>query len=280
MRFQFHPNKGDALRQLSAEDIEIREDGVPRKIALFEGPQSSAHTVPVEISLLFDCSASVDRVAVANANIFRETLLDRFPNVSIAVYGFSDSLVRLVRPTRDPAALKKAMDLIASIPARDTPLFGSIADTIRDAAVTSPNVIRMLVIFSDGESSTPGDEVRAFEVAKAAEKSGTTLFPVMLDGPAADHSREAMQSTAEFMKLASVTGGKSLVGFMGTDVLPSILQAVAHEIENDYVAGVYLSVDGKAGLSADGKARPRKIEVVLRSKVRGKLIEAPRTILY
>ena len=107
VRFQFHQNKGDLLRNLIPEDIEIREDGVRRKVALFEGPQSSEHTVPVEISLLFDCSASVDRVAVTNANLFRETLLDRYPNVSIAVYGFSDSLVRLVRPTRDPAALKK-----------------------------------------------------------------------------------------------------------------------------------------------------------------------------
>jgi VWFA-related protein len=272
VRFQFRQNKADPAHELTAEDIEIREDGVPRKIALFEGPGKSSRTVPVELSLLFDCSASVDRIGVADPNLFRETLLNQFPNLSIAIYGFSDSLVRFARPTRDILVLKKAMDQISSIPARDTPLFGSIADTIRDAATTSPNVIRLLVVFSDGESSTPGDEGRSGEAAKVAEKSGTAIFPVMLDKPAADRSGDSMESTSEFIKLASATGGKSLQGMMGTNVLPSILQALAKEVENDYVAGVYLS--------ADGKPKPRKIEVVLRSKARGKLAGGARTILY
>ncbi len=52
---------------------------------------------------------------------------------------------------------------------------------------------------------------------------------------------------------------------MGTDVLPAVLKAIGHEIENDYVAGFYLS--------SATRPKPRRIEVVLHSQVRGKLIE-------
>src|ERR1700678_2044007 len=113
-------------------------------------PSAANPPLPVEISLLFDCSASVERIAAMSSRVFRDNLLDEFPNASIAIYGFSDNLVRFARPTRDSAALKKAMDLVAAIPKGDTPLFGSIADTVRDAATTGANVVRMLVVFSHG----------------------------------------------------------------------------------------------------------------------------------
>ena len=270
VRFQVRPKKGEVIRDLAPEDIEIREDGVAQKIAVFEGGQVAARTVPVEISLLFDCSASVDRIAALSSRVFREGLLDEFPNASIAIYGFSDSLARLSRPTRDASTLKKAMDLVASIPKRDTPLFGSIADTIRDAATTGANVIRMLVVFSDGESASPGDEARADEAARVAKESGTAVFPVMLE--TTGNSVGSAGSIHDFMSLASETGGKQFQGFMGTDVLPTVLKAVAREIRYDYVGGFYLA--------ASGKPKSHKIEVVLRSKDRGQLYGGSRTIMH
>jgi hypothetical protein len=223
----------------------------------------------VEISLLFDCSASVERVAALSPRVFRDNFLDEFPNVSLAIYGFSDNLVRFATPTRDAATLKKAMDLVASIPQRDTPLFGSIADTIRDAATTGANVIRMLVVFSDGESAWPGDENRADEAARVAEASGTTLFPVMLNKAGAS-SMDAAESIHDFMSLAGATGGRVFQGFMGTNVLPSILKAVSGEVRSDYIAGFYVP--------AVGDKKRHRIEVVLRSKTLGKLYGGSRTL--
>jgi VWFA-related protein len=268
--FQLRQNKTQPIYNLRAEDIEVREDGVAQKIAVFEGGANAARTVPIEISLLFDCSASVDRIAAFGARVFHQNLLDEFPNASIAIYGFSDNLVRLSRPTRDAGALKKAMDMVATVPKRDTPLFGSIADTIRDAATTGANVIRMLVIFSDGESASLGDESRADEATRAARESGTALFPVMLNKSGA--SMDSVDSIHDFMNLAPATGGRELQGLMGVDVLPSILKALAREIRSGYIAGFYVPVSGEP--------KRHKIEVVLRAKDQGRLYGGSRILMH
>jgi VWFA-related protein len=273
VRFQVRPNKGQPIPTLRPEDIEVREDGVAQKVAVFEGRPGSPRTVPVEISLLFDCSASVERIAAMSPHIFRESLLDEFPNASMAIYGFSDVLARFTRPTRDAAVLKKALDLAAAIPQRDTPLFGSIADTLRDAASTGAHVIRMLVIFSDGESTSPGDDSRVGEATRVAEESGTAIFPVMLNKPrTADHSMETVDSINEFMNLAQATGGKGFQGFMGTDVLPATLKALAGEMRSDYMAGFYVRVSEEQ--------KRHRIEVVLRSKDRGRLYGGSRVLVH
>jgi VWFA-related protein len=268
--FQLRQKKGEPIRELRAEDIEVREDGVGQKIAVFEGGSSAARTVPVEISLLFDCSASVDRISATSLRVFRDSLLDEIPNVAIAIYGFSDDLVRLARPTRDAAALKKAMDLVAGIPKNDTPLFGSIADTVRDAATTGANAIRMLVIFSDGESASFGDDNRASEAIRVAGESGTMLFPVMLSKLSG--SMDAASSIRDFMGLASATGGKEYQGLMGTDVLPTVLKSLAGEIRAEYIAGFYVPVTGQP--------KRHQIEVVLRSKDQGRLYGGSRVLVH
>jgi VWFA-related protein len=270
VRFQFLPRKGDPPRELRREDIEMRENGVVQPVAMFAPLGAAAISVPVEITLLFDCSASVDHIGVLNPNTFRENLLDQFPNVSVAVYGFSDTLVRFATPTRDPATLKNAMDRVASIPARGTPLFGSIAAVVENAGTTGPNVVRMLVIFSDGESESPGDELLAREASKAAEKSGMALFPVILNKPSASGSMESIESVSDFAKLASETGGHVLQGFMGDDVLPSILKALTHEIQQDYVAGYYMDTSRKP--------KSRQVKVALAPGVRGKVYGGARTV--
>jgi hypothetical protein len=129
---------------------------------------------------LFDCSGSVERIGAINPHVLRENLLDEFPNASVAMYGFSDYLVRFTRPSRDPNALKRAADRVSSIPAQNTPLFGSIADTLHDANMTRGSVLRMLVVFSDGLSHSAGDEDRIDEATRMAQDSGTTLYPVLL----------------------------------------------------------------------------------------------------
>jgi len=271
IRFQLRANRGRPARTLGPEDIEIREDGVAQKIAVFESG-TAARSVPEEISLLFDCSASVDRVNQLDPRVFHESLLDEFPNASLAVYGFSDDLVRLSRPTRDAATLKKAIDLVATIPQRDTPLFGSIADTVRDASSTGANAIRMVVILSDGESTSPGDASRVEEAARVAREAGASLFPVMLNGPAAGSSREAADSVKGFMGLAAATGGKEFFGLMGGNVLPTVLQGLAREMRSEYVAGFYVA--------ASAEPKRHRIEVVLQSKEQGRIYGGSRELVH
>jgi Flp pilus assembly protein TadD len=109
VRFQVSPKKGALISDLRAEDIQILEDGAPQKVALFEGGRFYPRSVPLEITLLFDCSGSVQNAGSLDPNVFGKSLLDEYVNTKVAIYAFADELTRLTTPTRDGAALVKAL---------------------------------------------------------------------------------------------------------------------------------------------------------------------------
>ena len=180
VRFQVSPKKGVPVSDLRAEDIQILEDGARQKVVLFEGGRLYPRSVPLEITLLFDCSASVQNAGSLDPNVFGKSLLDEYVNTKIAIYAFTDDLTRLTTPTRDGAALMKALHGVRAIRTGGTPLFGSIADTARDSTASGESAVRILVIFSDGESTTAGDDSRDGEAIQAAQDRGIALYPVTL----------------------------------------------------------------------------------------------------
>jgi len=122
VRFQVTPAKGQFLTDLRPEEFEILEDGVSRKIALFEGGRFYPRKVPLEITVLFDCSGSMDAADILNTKVFEKNLLEEYENVSVAIYGFSEELVRLTQPTRDGRLLAKAMTAALGVRRGSTPL--------------------------------------------------------------------------------------------------------------------------------------------------------------
>jgi VWFA-related protein len=278
VRFQVIPQKGQFVTDLRPADIEIREDGIPQQIGLFEGGRFYPRTVPLEIALLFDCSGSVQFAGTLDPHVFDENLLKEYESVAIAIYAFSDDLVRLTGPTRDGPALRKAMEAVRSVPAGDTPLFGDIAETARDAASIGGYATRMMVIFSDGESTRGGDSARAVEAIQVAQELGMALCPVKLPGvrvtPRAQSEWELLklQSIGSFMNLASATGGEAFDAIGTKDVLPAILKSLANHVRYDYVVGFYPSSSG-------GRNRHR-IEVVLRSRDRGEMLGGVRALVH
>jgi VWFA-related protein len=281
VRFQVVPQKGQFVTDLRPEDIEIREDGIPQQIGLFEGGRFYPRTVPLEIALLFDCSGSVQFAGTLDPHVFDENLLREYESVAIAIYAFSDSLVRLTGPTRDGPTLMKAMRAVRIVPAGDTPLFGDIAETAGDAVSIGGNATRMMVIFSDGESTRRGDSVRSAEAIQVAQELGVALCPVMLaqppsarvnPNPNSQWELDKLQSIGSFMSLASATGGQSFDAVGNKDVLPTILKSLANHVRYDYVAGFYPSSSG-------GRKR-HKIEVVLRSKNHGEIVGGFRALVH
>jgi hypothetical protein len=98
--FQVLSAKGQLIRDLRPDEIELREDGVPQ-IGFFEGGAGRTGGTPVDIALLFDCSPSVEVAGALDTNVFKQNILEEFENVRIAIYGFSAYLVRTTAPTRD-----------------------------------------------------------------------------------------------------------------------------------------------------------------------------------
>jgi VWFA-related protein len=305
VRFQVKPKRGELIRDLRPEDIELLEDGIPQKVAVFEGGKVFPHKAPLEITLLFDCSGSVRGAGTLNPYIFHKNLLDEYENASIAIYAFSGNLVRIAPPTRDPETLQHAMNQVLAVPTGDTPLFEAIGETLRQSAVR-PGVVRMLIVLSDGESTRPGDMSKVKPAIRVAQESGVSVSPVVLVNPGRQEiavaettgrppmrnmgsngpidsgmpvpSRSLGQnppapgSVKAYLDLADATGGQKFEEIASTQVLPRVLKRIAQQMQFDYVAGYY--PDRVTDLKA-----PHAVQVVLRTKERGTILGGTRIVI-
>jgi VWFA-related protein len=273
VRFQVSPERGKFITDLRAEDIEIREDGVPQAIALFEGGRFYPRRLPVEIALLFDCSLSVQEAGKLNPNVFQHGLLDEYDNASLAVFAFSDKLVRLTGATRTPSELNAALETVGKFPAGKTPLFEYIIATMREMSAGGSDALRILVVFSDGESTRAGDEWLDVDAVKAAKELGVAIYPVLLSRPDATATIERqIVSVQKFLDLAKTTGGEGTITLDSDEVLPRVLRSVAARVKFEYVAGYH---------PAPGTMRRQhEVQVVWRAKPRGEIIGGTRVLVH
>ena len=292
VRFQVAPKKGELVTGLRPEDIVVKEDGVPRKIAVFEGGRFYPRTVPVEISLLFDCSGSMATAGLIHPHVFGPNLLDEYENVRIAIYGFSDAFTRFTTPTRDPDTLRTAAAGVLTVPHGNTPLFQTIGAVVREAAGTPGNAIRWVVVFSDGEAYPESDTALWGHAVRDAQELGVALYPVTLEGgpteslqssaiphspliagPVARTGLDAAASRGLFAELGGLTGGQAFQDAASSEVLPSILRSLGRQIRMEYVVGYYYP-------PGSGSGKRRRITVTWSGPGRGDIAGGTRLIVY
>ena len=303
--------KGQYVEDLQKEDVRILEDGKPQSIAIFEGPpgaEGKRRTVPVEVILLLDVSLSVMNKDLLDPVAVKETFFDELgEDVTVAVYGFAQNTKRFCRPTRDSVKLEKALMDVYGFQALGTRLYESIIYTCRDAASRGGTVTRLMVVLSDGFSTTKALPRKAIE---AARRYGITLYPVILGhdrlsrrasgaggGKAANpktrnvwggqrlpgigdpgrggsvQQRQAQthyqeNQMADFAEIGEQTGGRSFdPQTVNSLIIRAILGAVVAQVETEYVAGYYPSGEGNKN------KKPSKVEVKFakNAKVKGKI---------
>jgi tetratricopeptide (TPR) repeat protein len=300
VQFQVTPKKGKLISPLQTEDIEILEDGVPQKTLLFEVGREYPRGMTVEISLLFDCSDSMQTIGAVDPYVFNTSLLDEYENVSVAIYGFTgpadpylvienhgwkiipasdplgEVLKRFTAPTRNARTLKSAMDAVLTMSPSDTPLFSAIGDAARDAGDKPNGAVRMLVVFSDGLSSSPGsmDLARADFASRTALRYGVSILPVLVDQPLSQfYSTLAPLSVARFQELARQTGGRASIHTATDSVMPEVLKTIAKQVlPYTYAAGYYPS--------SNDQNKRHEVQVVLRNKSKGDLTGGSRIVIH
>ena len=174
-----HVYKGKKpVNGLDKEAFELLENGAVQNIAFAEGP-GSGRTVPVEIILLMDISHSVMKPGLLTIQAIRHTFLKGGlrDDVNISVYGFARKLTRFTEPTRNTARIENAFKMAYDAEDGQTRVFEAMIQTMRDATTQGGNASRMLVVFSDGLSTT---ELEPVWVARAANVLGVPIYPVVL----------------------------------------------------------------------------------------------------
>ncbi len=175
--------KKSSVNGLGREAFELYEDGTPQNIAFVEGPPADGESaeersVPTEIIFLIDFSYSVMSPGLLDFNTIRSTMLEGLrKEVQISIYGFASNLKMFTGPTRDLAKLQKALEQSFASEAGGSRVYEAIMQTARHASNRGGNVSRMMVVFSDGLSTTNLDPAL---VSRSANAFGIPLYPVVL----------------------------------------------------------------------------------------------------
>ncbi|MDE0262443.1 MAG: VWA domain-containing protein [Bryobacterales bacterium] len=312
--------KRQSVNGLGKESFELFEDGVKQDIAFVEGPavegapEGAARSVPTEIIFLIDFSLSVMMRNLLDFTSIRTTLLEGLrKDVMISVYGFADSLKRFTGPTRDFAKLKRAIELTYESEALGSRVYEAIIQTARDASNRGGNVSRMMLVFSDGFSTTGLSPDIVVQVANAL---AIPIYPVILghselterynQGGGGGAWRQPRQPTpgqrrsqipggsrnpagllrrqsnirdresrqAIFADVGPRTGGQSFdPEVLNNLVIRKILGSLADLAETEYIVGYYPS-------SVDDELTAHQVQVRLVDEEAGKLYGGQRTIVH
>jgi VWFA-related protein len=308
---RFHAAKGGRyVLDLKPDDVVLLEDGQPRPFTVFEGGASRIHSVPVDLALVFDTSGSVVDQGLLDPVVFKSGLLDGVPNARLAVYGFTDKLRRFCPPTRDFEALRIALDALGTrkpvgavtIPLELPPkrkadengaswIYEAVMGAARDLAAQPGNATRLVVIFSDGLSSTTSAPEDA---ARVCEDLGIPVYPILLGhwklgekiraaqanqrpgrelSAAARRLNSTEEEMQEFASLGRLTGGGAFdPPAMGSGVLKQIVSGLAARVGSAYVVGFTPT--------SDGPPKRHRIEVRLKQKSLGQVVGGKRVITH
>jgi VWFA-related protein len=191
---------------LTAADFELRDDGVPRPVALI-----ATQSLPLTTFLVLDASGSVMGEKILQLRNASGALLRRLqPGERAALLTFDYEVALRVRPTSDLAPLERGLRDIA--PRGGTALFDALYAGVLLASAAGRSLI---VVFTDGDDNASWLDQTA--VRNVLEKSNVLVQAVGIvpDGQP-PHSGDAftLNRAAEAMhvrslrRLAEVTGGR------------------------------------------------------------------------
>ena len=295
---------------LKPEDVVLLEDGVPRPFTVFENALTGLDSAPVELTLLFDTSASVADAGLLDPLAFKEMLLDTLGDVRIAVYGFGRDMTEFTTPTHDYIQLTAAFAAVRDghstgrrielrlppkrlrpIGSGNTWLYEAVIAGIRAAGATPGDAPRMILVFSDGFGDTSST---AQDAADADREFGIPVYPVILGHrDLTERLRIAQQNMRpeqvtspdmlylhalearieDFARLADLTGGRSFdPPEMNLAVLRQVLRNMVALVRTEYTVGFV----------PPAAAAPRKhnLEIRLRDKNVGKVHGGARTVVH
>lgn len=310
---------------LSVEDVVLLEDGKPRKLTFFERGSSKRRTLPIELIWLVERSVFLPYTSgfVPRGGINPKTFYDgifaitrQIPDLYTSLYGFDIELWRCSQRTRNTDSISRAFqDLLARSPSapkialqlptgrrlvsKPAPLddkrapgsawlYESIIATLRDAAMSTGNTFRAIVVVSFGASGT---DSTCDDVSQVANEVGIPVYPVVLgysyrvapgsgspqypQNPSyASLMEQGAIKAREFASLGNKTGaGEFLLVNLSDDGMRLIIRTIEDHILHSYIAGFSPG-------AIEGSPRKHELEIKLVSKGKGKIIGGKRTVWY
>jgi VWFA-related protein len=195
---------GQAVRGLTAEDFELRDEGVPQQVQLV-----GAGTFPINVVLALDMSASLDAPRLARLRQGGDALVAALRDDDRgAVVGFNHVVGLEQRPTSDRGLLRRALSGL--VPSGMTSLVDAMYSGLLLA--DSGEHRSLLIVFSDGldTSSWLGPEpvmrtARRLETVVYAVAGTRSEVPALLDQVASATGGQVLRVDSERLDEAFVT---------------------------------------------------------------------------
>jgi Ca-activated chloride channel family protein len=209
-------DRGQAIKGLTQDDFELREDGVRQTISNF-----AAGDFPLATAIALDRSFSVAGPKLSLTKAAAQAFLNELRPGDEAMVIAVGSQVEVVAPlSTDRTAQRDAINRLDTF--GTTGLHDAIIHAIDDVQPAKGR--RALVIVSDGNDRY--SEASAADALERARRSDVMIFPVAIGATRAPL----------FAELATLTGGRSFLARDGA-ALTETLRGIAHELRQQYLLG-------------------------------------------
>lgn len=254
---------GKPVRDLTAEDFALEEEGRPQPIVSLGEPGK----VPTEIALLFDVSGSTHsqfRFEQEAAVRFIKEVLKPSDAVSVFSIGTKPNLVK-ARTTNSEEAIA---GLISIEPVKAATAFfdAVVAATVYLGKTADPGSRRVLIIISDGEENYSVHSTLA-SAQRDLQKNDCLFYSINPSGSSITLKNKVSLKGQGFMETMSAqTGGKAFVPEKITD-LEAVFRQIADELQAQYLLGYY-STDERAdgGFRRISVRAPRRPDLRVRAR--------------
>ena len=249
---------GKPVRDLTAEDIVIEEQGRPQAIVSLGEPGK----VSTEIALLFDVSGSIRgkfRFEQEAAVRFIREVLKPTDAVSIFSIGTIPMLVKARTASSEEAIA--GLNSLSSVK-EPTAFF----DTVVDAALylgktADAGTRRVLIVISDGEENY-SERSKLSDALRELQKNDCLFYSINPSGQALNLNMMSLRGQGYMESMSLQTGGKAFVPEKTSD-LEAVFRQIAEELQAQYLLGYY-STDERM----DGGFRPITVRAPKRADLR------------
>jgi Ca-activated chloride channel family protein len=222
---------GALVASLQKSDFEVRDNGVPQQISIFERETDQ----PLSVAVLIDNSGSTAKDLKFETDsvtrFLRALLREGNSNDAVSLYSFNWEIVKQNGFTRNVAAVERSLRA----------LHGEAGTSLYDAILLASRDIedrpgrKVLVIVTDGGDTTSrSDFQRATEAAQLAD---AVIYPVLVVPITNDAGRNIGGENA-LTTLALRTGGRVFQPTLGT-ALDQTFDQIIHDLRTQYLIGFY-----------------------------------------
>ena len=211
--------KGELVRDLTAADFQIEDNGARQAISLFKNDVQ-----PITIAILLDVSPSLFPAAGHAAAVVTEFASRLLPGDRACVGTFGHTVVLDPSLTQDAATLRAR--LVASGP---WPAGTALWDAIEAgrSALEAEGGRRVVLVVTDGADNA--SRINPDDTRARLQREGVLVYALAIRG------RFGLD-TSELGALARATGGRAIELQAKEDVGPTV-QRIADELHRQYVLG-------------------------------------------